>query len=71
MAQQQREPPDPALVNVGNDFQAMANAQKHLFDSLQEISKSYVALKAENEKLKADLAKMTAPVPTPTARPSP
>ncbi len=48
------EPPYPTL-NLGQDWQAKASAERHVAEDLQNFIQAYQALKAENAKLKADI----------------
>jgi hypothetical protein len=59
---------DPLILNLQQDSQAYGSAGKHMFEDIDAIMKAYVALKAENEKLKSD-AKSPTPAPTPSPKP--
>ncbi len=55
-AAQQPPAPDP-LRNVGEDWNAMQIAQRHLSETLQAVVAELTKLRAENATLKADAAK--------------
>lgn len=54
-------PPDELTVSVGEDWQAIAIAQKHTVEDMRKLVQAYQALKSENEKLKAENEKLKAP----------
>ena len=69
-------PPAPqssTLMTLDRDWQAYNTQQAHVFDDILALAKENTALKAENDKLKADAAKSDAdtkakpnPSPSPT-----
>ena len=72
MAQQAAPPvpPDPVLNNLGQDQLAANVSRRHLFEDIEALVGAYVALRNENTKLRADLAKAGTPPPA-TPAPTP
>lgn len=68
-------PPQPTPAedpsrNLIQDWQSMATQLRHVDVSMMDLVRDYQKIKAENEKLKAELAKL-APPPTPAPAPTP
>ena len=54
-------PPPTVLSTLDRDWQAFNTQQQHVFDDIIALAKENAALKAENDKLKADAVKANAP----------
>ena len=54
-------PPPTVLSTLDRDWQALNTQQQHVFDDIIALAKENAALKAENDKLRADAVKANAP----------